>query len=57
MRDDDVDLLRSESEILQSLSHENIVRFKHVGLAYSQTLQIKEVGGKIFLAMELMSLG
>ena len=29
--DDDVDLLRSESEILQSLSHENIVRFKHVG--------------------------
>ena len=27
---DDVDLLRSEAEILQSIDHQNIVKFKHL---------------------------
>ena len=40
-------LLKQEAEILKSLHHENIVEFKH----------IREVGGRIFLAMELMGGG
>jgi calcium/calmodulin-dependent protein kinase I len=47
LHQDDVKLLKQEAEILKSLHHENIVEFKH----------IREVGGRIFLAMELMGGG
>jgi serine/threonine protein kinase len=42
-----VQLLKQEAEILKTLNHDNIVRFKH----------IREIGGRIFLAMELMKGG
>ena len=39
-----VELLKQEAELLQSMDHKNIIKFKH----------FKEIKGKIFLGMELM---
>lgn len=47
MKGNQIDLLRKEAELLQSINHENIVKFKH----------IREIKGKIFLGMELMKDG
>ena len=32
MKGNQIDLLRKEAELLQSINHENIVKFKHVSI-------------------------
>ena len=66
---DGVSLLRKEAELLQTINHANIVKFKHVSTIFNQTcvvcinlnfftfLKFKEIKGKIFLGMELMQGG
>lgn len=52
---DDMSLLKEEAKILKSLDHKNIVKFKHVCLQY--LLKIRDVGGRVFLGMELLQGG
>ncbi len=55
--------MRKEAELLQSISHENIVKFKHVSAlikslhCFLTPFKIREIRGKIFLGMELMHAG
>lgn len=56
MNTEEVDLLKTEAELLRSMDHPNIVKFKHVRSCFL-FIQIREVGGKIFLGMELLTGG
>ena len=57
LNSNDLNLIKIEADILKGLNHPNVVKFKHVSYSQNFIPKIKEIGGKLFLALELLEGG